>query len=52
MNTNQGNPNRRKSIFRKFSFLIDETVLQVALVGVVLVAVVDGMLSIGGGTIA
>lgn len=49
--TNQS-PNQRKSIFRKFSFLADEVVWQVALVSVVLAAVIDGALSIGGGTVA
>jgi hypothetical protein len=51
MNTNH-KTHRPKSIFRKLACLVDETVLHVALVGVVLAAVVDGFLSIGGGTIA
>jgi len=41
-----------KTVFRKFSFFASEAVLQFALVIVVLVALVDGALSIGGGTIA
>jgi hypothetical protein len=52
MNTNQDKPAQRRSIFRKLSFLADEAVWQLALVGVIVAAVVDGVVSIGGGTIA
>jgi hypothetical protein len=52
MNTNHGKPAQRQSIFRKLSFLADEAVWQLALVGVIVAAVVDGFLSIGGSTIA
>ncbi len=44
--------NEPKTIFRKLAFLMNETVWQFALVGVVLAALVDGVLSIGTGTIA
>jgi len=56
MNTNNGNGNGArnlaKTIFRKLSILMDETVWQFALVGVMVAALVNGVLSIGGGTIA
>jgi len=52
MNTNNGNRNLAKTIFRKLSILMDETVWQFALVGVMVAAIVNGVLSIGGGTIA
>ena len=53
MNATTDNGSRQvKSVFRKFSFFASEAVLQFALVIVVLVALVDGALSIGGGTIA
>jgi len=41
-----------KTVSRRFSFFASEAVLQFALVIVVLVALVDGALSIGGSTIA
>ncbi len=37
---------------RKLSFLVDEAVWQFVLVSVVVIAMVDGALSMGGGTIA
>ena len=52
MNTNNGTRNMAKMIFRKLSILMDETVWQFALVGVMIAAMVNGVLSIGGGTIA
>jgi hypothetical protein len=52
MNTQQDKPAKRQSIFRKLSFLADEAVWHLALAGVIVAAVVDGVLSIGGGTIA
>ena len=52
MNTNNGTRNLVKTIFRKLSILTDETVWQFALVGVMVAAIVNGVLSIGGGTIA
>jgi len=54
MNTNNGNGTRNlvKTIFRKLSIVMDETVWQFALVGVMVAAVVNGVLSIGSGTIA
>ena len=51
MNTIQDKPNQRKSIFRKLAFLADEAVLHLALVGVVVAAVVEGALSLGGGAV-
>jgi hypothetical protein len=51
MNTNHGKPNQGKSIFRKLAFLADEAVLHLALVGVVVAAVVEGALSLGGGSV-
>jgi len=52
--TNNGNGIRNKvqTIFRKLAILKDEAVWQFALVGVVVAALVNGALSIGGGTIA
>ena len=51
MNTmNSGN--RVMKMIRKLSFLADEAVWHLALAGVIVAAVVDGVLSIGGGTIA
>jgi hypothetical protein len=52
MNTNHAKPNQGKSIFRKLAFLADEAVWQLALVGIVVAAVVDGALSLGGGGLA
>jgi hypothetical protein len=51
-NNGKGIRNVAKTIFRKLSVLMDEAVWQFALVGVIAVAMVDGVLSIGGGTIA
>jgi len=51
MNTNNGTRNLAKTIFRKLSIVMDETVWQFALVGVMVAAIVNGVLSIGGGTI-
>lgn len=51
MNDN-GKRNQGNKFFRKLSFLMDEAVWQLALVGVVVATVIDGVLSIGGGTIA
>lgn len=52
MDNKQDKPGQRQSIFRKLSFLADEAVWQLALVGVIVAAVVDGVLTIGGGPIA
>ena len=52
MNTKQDKPAQRPSIFRKLSFLADEAVWHLALTGVIVAALVDGVLSIGGSTIA
>lgn len=51
MNDN-GKRNQGNKFVRKFAFLMDEAVWQLALVGVVIAALVDGALSIGGGGIA
>lgn len=51
-NDGNGNRNATKTIFGKLAFLKDEVVWELALVGVILAAVVDGALSIGGGSIA
>jgi len=50
--TDYGSGQQVKTVSRKFSFFASEAVLQFALVIVVLVALVDGASSIGGGTIA
>jgi hypothetical protein len=50
--TDNGSRHRVKTVFRKFSFFASEAVWQFALVTVVLVALFDRALSIGGGTIA
>ncbi|HJR69048.1 MAG TPA: hypothetical protein VKA43_03335 [Gammaproteobacteria bacterium] len=50
--TDNGTRNEVKTVVRKFSFFASEAVLQFALVVVVVLALVDGALSIGGGTIA
>jgi hypothetical protein len=50
--TDNGSGQQVKTVPRKFSFFASEAVLQFALVIVVLVALVDGASSIGGGTIA
>ncbi|HJR69049.1 MAG TPA: hypothetical protein VKA43_03340 [Gammaproteobacteria bacterium] len=50
-NNGKGARNVAKTIFRKLSVLMDEAVWQLALVGVMVVAIVDGALSIGGGSI-
>lgn len=47
-----GKRNAGNKIFRKLAFLKNEAVWQLALVGVVLVALVDGALQLGGGTLA
>ncbi len=52
MNTTTNSKHISKTIFRKFSFLANEAVWQFALVTVIVVALVDGALSIGGSTIA
>jgi len=51
-NNGKGIRNVAKTIFRKLSVLTDEAVWQFALVGVMVAAIVNGVLSIGGGTIA
>ena len=50
MNDN-GNRNVGHKILGKFAFLKDEAVWQLALLGVVVMALVDGALQIGGGIV-
>jgi hypothetical protein len=47
-----GKHNQGNEIFRKLALLRNEAVWQLALVGVVFVALLDGALRLGGGTIA
>lgn len=48
--TNDGKRQEPRSFFRRFAFAIDEAVWQLALVTVVVAALIDGALSIGGGS--
>jgi len=50
--TTNGSRHQVKTVFRKFSFFASEALWQFALVTVVVIALIDGALSIGGGTIA
>jgi hypothetical protein len=50
--THSSNRNMAKTIFGKLSILMDEAVWQFALIVVVATAIVDGAMSMGGGSIA
>lgn len=50
--THNGSRQQANAANRKFSFFASEAVWQFALVTVVFIALIDGALSLGGGTIA